>query len=219
MNIRRFTPEIKRIFKILDGDVGRPVSHLIHMLAGVDLYEWVRMVANGAPELEREVRAQDGGWFLMRILPYHVGTEIVSGVVLTFTDIGLLKTTREALSDREIRLSSLYRAVPVGIGRVASRMLLEVNDHLCEMLGYAREELIGQNTRFLYSSQGEFESVGKDLYEQINTQGVGMVETRWRCKDGTTLPILLNGSSLNPENPDEGATFTAFDLRRGFRHD
>jgi two-component system CheB/CheR fusion protein len=33
MVIRRFTPEIKRIFKILDSDVGRPVSHFFHTLA------------------------------------------------------------------------------------------------------------------------------------------------------------------------------------------
>ena len=219
MVIRRFTPEIKRIFRVLGSDVGRPVSHLIHTLADVDPYELIRTVAASATELEREVRTQDGAWFLMRVLPYHIGAETVSGVVLTFTDIGLFKTVREALSDRETRLSSLYRAVPVGIGRVASRVFLEVNDPLCEMLGYAREELVGQSSRMLYLSQEDFESAGQDLYEQIRSQGVGTVETRWRCKDGTILPVLINGSSLNPESPDDGATFTAFDLRRGFRLD
>ena len=219
MVIRRFTPEIKRIFRVLDSDVGRPVSHLIHTLADVDPYELIQTVVASATELEREVRTQDGAWFLMRVLPYHIGAETVSGVVLTFTDIGLFKTVREALSDRETRLSSLYRAVPVGIGRVASRVFLEVNDPLCEMLGYAREELVGQSSRMLYLSQEDFESAGQDLYEQIRSQGVGTVETRWRCKDGTILPVLINGSSLNPESPDDGATFTAFDLRRGFRLD
>ena len=210
--IRRFTPEIKRIFKILDSDVGRPVSHLLHTLADVDPLELVQTVSTSAVEQEREVRTQEGAWFLMRILPYHVGVETVSGVVLTFTDIGLLKTTREALWDRETRLSSLYRAVPVGVGRVANRIFLELNDYLCQMLGYPREELIGQGSRMLYLSQEEFESAGKELYEQIRTQGVGTVETRWRCRDGAILPVLINGSSLNPESPDEGATFTVLDL-------
>jgi PAS domain S-box-containing protein len=124
----------------------------------------------------------------------------------------LLKTTREALSKRETQLFSLYRAVPVGIGRIANRIFLEVNDHLCQMLGYAREELIDQSSRMLYISQEEFESVGADLYGQVLTQGVGTVETRWQCKDGTIMPVLINGSSLNPELPDEGATFTVMDL-------
>jgi PAS domain S-box-containing protein len=38
------------------------------------------------------------------------------------------------------------------------------------------------------------------------------METRWRRKDGTVFPVLLNASSLHPANPDDGATFTALDL-------
>ncbi|MFO1421357.1 MAG: chemotaxis protein CheB [Candidatus Competibacteraceae bacterium] len=212
LSVRRFTPDIKRIFRILDSEVGRPVHHLIHTLTDVDLYNLIQSAMTSATGLEREVRTQDGAWFLMRILPYYISAETVSGAVLTFTDISMLKTTREALSDRETRLSSLYRAVPVGIGRVANRVFLEVNDHLCQILGYTREELIDHSSRLLYLSREEFDSVGKDLYEQIRTQGVGTVEARWRRKDGSIMPVLINGSSLNPENPDEGATVTVLDL-------
>ena len=212
LTIRRFTPEVKRIFKILDGDVGHPISRFAHKLVGIDPAEVIRAVVASAVEQEREVCTQEGAWFHMRVLPYHVGMDTVSGVVLTFTDVGLLKTTREALLDSETRLSSLYRTVPVGVGRVANRVFLEINDYLCQMVGYAREELLDQRTRILYLSQEEFESAGKHLYEQIQKQGVGTVETRWRRKDGMIVPVLINGSSLNPETPDEGATLTILDL-------
>ncbi|MFZ1641808.1 MAG: chemotaxis protein CheB [Candidatus Contendobacter sp.] len=212
LTVRRFTPEIRRVLKALDSDIGRPVSHLVHNLANMDLFALIQEVARTAVEQEREVRAQDGAWFLMRILPYHIGVGAISGVVVTFTDIGLFKITQNALSERETRLASLYRAVPVGVSRVAGRKFMEVNDHFCQMLGYASEELVDQSTRMLYLSEEEFESVGKNLYDQIRMQGVGAVETRWRCKDGAILPVLINGSSLNPEIPDEGATFTILDL-------
>ncbi|MDG4550173.1 MAG: PAS domain S-box protein, partial [Candidatus Contendobacter sp.] len=210
--VRRFTPEIRRVVKILDSDIGRPVNHLVHTLANVDFFALIREVVRTGVEQEREVRTEDGAWLLMRILPYRVGAETVSGVVLTFIDTGTLKAMQYALSERETRLASLYRAVTVGIGRVANRVFLEVNDHLCQMLGYAREELIDHSSRLLYLSQEEFDSTGKDLYEQIRTQGVGTVETRWRRKDGMILPVLINGSSLNPEMPDEGTTLTILDL-------
>ena len=210
--IRRFTPESRLVFNILDGDIGRPITHLSHTLRGVNLHECIHTVVTSAIGQEQEVRTEDGTWFLMRIMPYHIGAETVSGVVLTFTDIGLLKTARKALLDRETQLYSLCRAVPVGISRVANRVFLDVDDHLCQMLGYAREELIDQSTRMLYLSQEEFESVGREIYEQIFNQGVGTVETRWRCKAGAILPVLLSGSSLNPESPDEGATITVLDL-------
>jgi two-component system CheB/CheR fusion protein len=212
LTIRRFTPEIKRVFKILDTDVGRPVNHFIHNLVDIDPFDLIRSVATNANGLEREVRTQEGAWFLMRILPYHVGTEAISGVVLTFTDIGLLKTTRDALLDRETRLSSLYRAAPVGIGRIVNRVFLEVNDYMCQMLGYSREELIGHGSGMLYVSPEEFQAAGRQLYGQITTQGVGTVETLWCCKDGTVKPVLLNGSSINPQLPESGVTFTVLDL-------
>ncbi|MDG4597908.1 MAG: PAS domain S-box protein, partial [Candidatus Contendobacter sp.] len=210
--VRRFTPEIRQVIKILDSDIGRPVNHLVHTLANVDFFTLIREVVRTGVEHEREVRTEDGAWLLMRILPYRVSAKAVSGVVVTFIDIGTLKTMQHALSERETRLASLYRTVTVGIGRIANRVFLEVNDHLCQMLGYAREELVDHSLRLLYLSQEEFESVGKDLHEQIRTQGVGTVETRWRRKDGMILPVLINGSSLNPEIPDEGMTLTILDL-------
>ncbi|MFO0734151.1 MAG: PAS domain-containing protein, partial [Nitrospiraceae bacterium] len=206
--IRRFTPEVRRIFKILEGDIGHPVDHLVHTLTNVDIFGLIYGAARTATEQERQVCTHEGNWFLMRILPYRIGAGTVSGLVLTFTDIGLLKTTQDALSDHESRLASLYRAAPVGIGRVANRVFLEINDHLCRMLGYTPEELIGQSARVLYLSAEEFEAVGQNLYGQIRINGVGTLETYWRRKDGTTLPVLLNASALDSGNPDAGATFT-----------
>jgi PAS domain S-box-containing protein len=80
------------------------------------------------------------------------------------------------------------------------------------MLGYAREELIGQSVRLVYPSDEEFEFVGREKYEQIRTRGVGMVETRWRRKDGSFFPVLLSSSPLNPAHPDAGSTFTVLDI-------
>lgn len=210
--VRRFTPAIRRVLKILESDIGRPVNHLMHTLVGVDLFACIHEVALTTIEQEQEVRTRDGAWLLMRILPYHVGMGAVSGVVLTFTDIGLLKTTQDALSDHEIRLSSLYRAAPVGICRVINRTFVEVNDQMCRMVGYGREELIDQSSRLLYPTDEDFKLVGQEAYAQIQQHGAGTAETRWRRKDGAILPVLLSFAPLNPDNPDEGATFTVLDL-------
>ncbi len=211
--VRRFTPEIRRIFKILDGDVGRPINHLMHDLADENLLGLVQEVVRRGVGSEREVRTRSGEWFQMRILPYHIGSAaIAAGAVLTFIDIGSLKTVQNMLSDRETLIASLYRAAPMGVSRVANRILLDVNDQLCQALGYSREELLGQNARILYPSDQEFEAVGTDLYEQLRKYSVGAMETFWRHKDGNRLPVLLSASSLHPDNPEDGATFTVLNL-------
>jgi len=212
LTVRRFTPEIRRIFKVLDSDIGRPVNHLIHTLLNMDVFDRIQTVVEQAVEQELEVCTQEGAWWLMRILPYHVGVAAVSGVVLNFIDISVFKSTQQALFDRESLLSSLYRATPAGIGRVVNRTFLEVNEQLCRMLGYTRDELIGQSSRLVYPSEEIFSQVGREKYAQIQQHGVGTVETQWRRKNGETFPVLLSSSLMNPAHPEEGTTFTVLDL-------
>ncbi|NPV87183.1 MAG: PAS domain S-box protein [Anaerolineae bacterium] len=212
LEIRRFTPELKRIFKILEGDIGRPLSHITHTLVDVDLMEIIRRVEQSSVGQDIEVCTQEGDWYLLRVLPYFVGGMTASGVVLAFVDINLLKRTQDALAESATRLASLYRAAPVGIGRVVDRTLVEVNDRVCEMSGYRREELIGQSTRIFYPSPEEFTLADDLIYDQVRRFGVGTVETHWKRKDGSVFPVLLSLAPIDPEKPAEGFTFTALDI-------
>jgi PAS domain S-box-containing protein len=115
--------------------------------------------------------------------------------------------------DLQARIESIFRAAPIGIGLVApGRILVEVNHRLCELLGYSREELIGQPARSLYFSDEEFERVGRVKYAEIAVRGIGAVETTWRRRDGSAVQVLLSSSPLDPANPALGTTFTALDL-------
>jgi two-component system cell cycle sensor histidine kinase/response regulator CckA len=129
-------------------------------------------------------------------------------------DITERKRAEEALREREAQLGSIFRASPIGIGVVSkgSRILIEVNDRICEMTGYAREELVGNSARMLYATDQEYDFVGVEKYRQMAEQGVGSVETLWRRKDGTMIDVLLNSAPLAAGNEDSGVTFTALDV-------
>jgi PAS domain S-box-containing protein len=129
-----------------------------------------------------------------------------------FTDVTQRKRAEEALRTSENLLSSIFRAAPTGIGVVSERRLLALNDRICEMTGYSQMELIGQSSRILYSSDADFEHVGREKYRQIREYGTGTVETRWRCKDGKTIDILMSSTPINPQDLVAGVTFTAFDI-------
>jgi two-component system CheB/CheR fusion protein len=212
LDIRKFTPEMRRVFKILETDVGRPLHHINHLLADIDPLDIVREVEKSGRERELEVQTRDGLWFLMRVLPYQVGAGAISGVVLTFTDISGLKKALTDLYSRDIRLASIYRAAPVGVGLVINRVIKEAGDRLCEMTGYSREELVDHSIRMLYPSEEDFDAVGRAMDGNGNGSEAGTVESRWKRKDGTVFPVLLSSAPLDPENISDGSTLTVLDL-------
>lgn len=122
------------------------------------------------------------------------------------------KQAKEALRESEDTLKSIFRAAPTGIGMVCDRAITQANDRLCEMVGYSKDELLGQNARMIYPTNEDFEYVGREKYAQIYQRGTGTVETRWQCKDGEVIDVLLSSTPLNPEDFSAGVTFTALDI-------
>lgn len=129
-----------------------------------------------------------------------------------FANAMLRRRAEEALRASETRLKSIVRAAPTGIGLVSDRVLLEVNDRVCEMLGYGREELVNRNARILYPTEAEYEHVGREKYCQIGKRGTGTVETRWLRKDGRIIDVLLSSTPLDLADQSKGVTFAALDI-------
>lgn len=135
------------------------------------------------------------------------------------TNINDLKKAENALLLQEARIKSIFRSVPVGIGVVSNRILLEVNDRLCEMTGYSKEELVNKNSRKLYPTKKEFDYVGREKYEQIKKHGTGTVETRFKRKDGKIIDIILSSTPIDFDDMSKGVTFTVLDITKRKRVD
>lgn len=126
----------------------------------------------------------------------------------TIQDITRQKRIEEALCEQESRLSSIFRALPSGVGVARGRLFTEVNLRICEMSGYAMEELLGQSTRMLYESDADFEKAGRSLYGMRN---IGTAECRWKRKNGEGFDVLICSSQLTPNDPS-AITFTVTDI-------
>ncbi len=122
------------------------------------------------------------------------------------------RAAESALLSSEARLASIFRIAPVGIGIAVDRAIQEANDVLCGMLGYSREELIGQDVSFLHTSEEELERIGSEELCQVAELGTAMIETSWRRKDGQAIDVLLGFTRLDPADPSKGLTLTALDI-------
>ena len=124
------------------------------------------------------------------------------------------KAAELLLKENEEKLQSIFSAAPIGIGLVVDRVFMEVNDTFCKMTGYTRKELIGKSSEMIYATKKEYESDGTEKYRQISEKGTGSVETRFKCKNGKILNILLSSAPLDKDNLGKGVTFTATDITK-----
>ncbi len=131
------------------------------------------------------------------------------GTVLDITD---RKQAEVALQESENHLQSMIRVAPTGIGVVIDRQLMQVNDRMCEIIGYTTEELIGQSARILYPTDEIFEYVGREKYAQIQKHGTGTVEVKMQHKNGKIIDVLLSSTPLDLDDLSKGVTFTVLDI-------
>ncbi|MFH2093349.1 MAG: ATP-binding protein [Pseudomonadota bacterium] len=118
----------------------------------------------------------------------------------------------ESLAASEAKLNSILRVAPVGIGVNKGRMVTELNPTMCDITGYSREELLGQQTRLLYQTDEEYLRSGDKLYSQFDQQGIGVAEAVWRRKDGQLVDVFLSAAPMAPNDPVGEFTVIAMDI-------
>lgn len=146
--IRKFTPSIKSMINIIDGDVGRPIHHLSHNLKYNHLLDNIRQVNNSSLEIEHEVETTEGKFYLMRIIPYLKQDGNKDGVVLSFVDVTTLKELSNVVQG--VLNSSLHNIMAFQAVRDEKQEITGFNWSLLnrkaeELFGKPSAQLIGTN--------------------------------------------------------------------------
>jgi two-component system CheB/CheR fusion protein len=110
LHVRRFTTGADKLFKLIPGDVGRPLSDIASNLIYPDMTEEAQEVLRTLAFSEKQIIATDGRWFSVRIMPYRTMEDIIAGVVITFSNITAAKTLEAELREENARLKKLMKA-------------------------------------------------------------------------------------------------------------
>ncbi|MEO8598961.1 MAG: chemotaxis protein CheB [bacterium] len=87
LHVRRFTIQATHIFKLIAGDIGRPLSDIVTHLHYPELQQDAHEVLRTLIFSEKQITTDDGRWLKVRIMPYRTLENVIDGVVITFTDI------------------------------------------------------------------------------------------------------------------------------------
>lgn len=100
MRIRRFTTYATKVFKLIPGDVGRPLSDIVTGIDYPDLMKDIREVLHTLITEEKIVTTHNGRWYRVRIMPYRTQENFIDGTVITFMDITEIKQLEAELRAR-----------------------------------------------------------------------------------------------------------------------
>jgi two-component system CheB/CheR fusion protein len=148
LEIRKFSPEICNIFNMMEKDIGRPITHLAHRLLDFDPFEAMRQVLRANQPVEQEVRSDRSRWYLMRILPYAIGPNVFSGVVLTLVDVTDARNAARNLADSRLTTREISHHMPVGllvhqVDEAGEFRLESCNPEAERIIGAGRQQLAG----------------------------------------------------------------------------
>lgn len=140
--IRRFTPAVAELFKIRDGDEGRPLSDIVSQLASDDLGADIAKVLRTLIPIERQIDRRDGNdTFLVRIRPYRDLNNVIDGVVIAFVDI----SERKRLEGDRARLAAIIDSSDDAVfSHDLNGSIMSWNAGAQAIYGYTAAEAMGQ---------------------------------------------------------------------------
>jgi two-component system CheB/CheR fusion protein len=152
LKVRRFTSQTAGIIKLISTDVGRPITDLVSSLDYVSLADDAREVLRTLIFHEVEVSTNDGGWYLVRIMPYRTQDNRIDGVVITFSDTTVSKHASLKLAESESRFRLLfenslnavaYQKVILEKDKAIDLTYIKVNHSFTELTGF--KDVSGKN--------------------------------------------------------------------------
>ncbi|MBN1401187.1 MAG: PAS domain S-box protein, partial [Anaerolineae bacterium] len=143
------------------------------------------------------------------LVPIKDAEGTTCGLVLSLTDVTPREVARQALAESEERYRMLVETMAEGLASLDTNGLITfVNDELCRMLGYARDELIGRHHLEVVQAQ-EHQRHKDALAVRIGGQP-GTFETVLTRRDGSDLPVIQAGRPLRDREGNVYGTLAAF---------
>jgi len=132
-----------------------------------------------------------GGDFIASVSPLHDAEGRVIASIHVARDITKHKRAKEVLQKSEERYRHLVETMNEGLAMADHDYVFKyVNETLCEMLGYCREELIGHNViEFIHA---DYKESMKDQMARRRMGEAKRFELVWRAKNGHRIYTLVS---------------------------
>jgi two-component system CheB/CheR fusion protein len=152
LNIRRFTNQATKIFKLIKSDIGRRFTDQTSDLIYPELAADGQDVLKTLVFIEKQIPSKDGRWFTVRIMPYRTFDDRIDGLVITFINMSSLRHVEEQLQEADQLKNLLLNSSSDVIIRLSPEWkILEFNSEAERFFGIKYPEVINKNYFQLFS--------------------------------------------------------------------
>jgi two-component system, chemotaxis family, CheB/CheR fusion protein len=206
LNIRRYTLQATKIFKLIKSDIGRPFTDQTSDLSYPELADDAREVLRTLVFIQKEVPALDGRWFLVRTMPYRTFDDRIDGLVITFINISEHKKTEQKLfeSDKKNRIL-LSATSEIKIVLADDSSVIDLSPEAESFFGKNREECLNKDFIRMFVPEKFHKSVERDI-KALLTRGLnGRLKIRVLAARGEMQNVdFFVNLSLNKMKQAEG---------------
>jgi two-component system CheB/CheR fusion protein len=169
LNIRRYTNEATKIFKLIKSDIGRPftdqASDLIFPELVTDAIEVLRTLIF----IKKQIPTKDGRWFSVRIMPYRTFDDRIDGLVITFFNITDHKQLEMKLNQKDkIHRMLIDSSSDVIIQLSNDLKILEFNPRSELFFGKKHDDVVNQSFIQMFIAGPDQSKTETDLNKQLN---------------------------------------------------
>ena len=195
LRVRRYTPEMGRLFDMHPQDVGRSVESFARHVDGVDLVAELSAVVAERVQRQTEVATRDGRSYLLRLAPYRRSGS-ASGAALTLIDVEALAAARR--DTRRFKLMSDQSVVGQALIDRDGRFV-HVNEAHARMHGRSVAEML----RLGVQDVNRDYPVDRlhELFDSLRETQPPPFESALQRPDGTSVPIevIVNTVDIDGE--------------------
>jgi two-component system CheB/CheR fusion protein len=189
LRIRKFTPTVKKFFNIIDGDIGRPISHFNSTFGEVEgetFIETLYSVLDSGVSIEKEIMYGKNKWYLKRLHPFLDSKQKIAGVVISFVNITEQKKLEHILQDKNKFLEKILKVTP-NILYVFNQETMSnefANKDIVTYLGYSAKEIadMGEKVMHLITHPADFGKVIQHFNNIKNSKDGEIIELEYRMK-------------------------------------
>ncbi|MFH0760955.1 MAG: chemotaxis protein CheB [Bacteroidota bacterium] len=203
LNIRRFTDQTTKIFKLIKSDIGRPFTDLVTDLDYPYLSDDVLKVLKTSLFIQKPIPTKDGRWFSIRIMPYRTLNEEIDGVVITFFNISDLKKIELKLHETDQMNNILLNSSSKIIFNLSADWNIQMFNPQAELFfGKKRGDVLDQNFIRLFIPEPAQKKVQNMLKKILNASVVGKFSLKVLASGGKvtlvkwSVDILLNNLKM-----------------------